>query len=161
MFGLFKSYDDEYLELYEYLTQEWGMHSGYAKPFLNAYKKNLGKMYSEALKRMVSAETSSNSAILSLSRIASGGDEYPHSYVLVSQAYQAYLSDLRHGKHVGSSIEMAIWAILLKRLDLTNDIDRVLGKFIETKQEEKFPELLETVFANEAEIDDIWNTKYD
>ena len=35
MFGLFKSYDDEYLELYEYLTQDWEMKPKYAKAFLN------------------------------------------------------------------------------------------------------------------------------
>jgi len=39
--------------------------------------------------------------------IGSEQDEY--SLALVSQAYQAYMSDLRRGKHIGTQVEMAIW----------------------------------------------------
>jgi len=152
MFGLlFKSYDDEFIELYEYLTQEWNMKPEYAKPFLSAYKKNLGKILSEGKQRFLMLKNSSDPGTRLL-LIGSGTDEY--SLALVSQAYQAYMSDLRRGKHIGTQVEMAIWAILSNQLELAKSIDRALGNFIAAKQEEKFPGLLEEVFQYEEF--DIW-----
>ena len=43
--GLFNSYDKEYEDLFSYLTDhyDWEMKRRYAKAFLEAYKKPLGK----------------------------------------------------------------------------------------------------------------------
>lgn len=146
MFGFGKSYDDEYLELYEYMTREWEMKPDYAKPFLNAYKKSIGKIYSKGKERMEMLENSSNPE-LRLMRYANLGQEY--DYALVGQAYQAYMGDLRRGKHVGTPVEKTIWAILANRSDLVETIDKAFANWIDEKQEEKFPELFEQVFEFE------------
>jgi len=146
MFGLFKSYDDEYLELYEYLTQDWEMKPEYAKPFMNTYKKNIGKIFSEGKKRMQMLENS-NDPELRLMSIANGDQE--HAYALVGQAYAAYMSDLRRGKYVGTPVEMAIWAILVNRSDLVETLDRAFSRYISNKYEEIFPNLFEEVYLND------------
>jgi len=143
MFGFGKSYDDEYLELNEYLTQQWGMNPEFAKPFLDSYKKNIGKKLSEGRKRMEMLENSPDPGVR-LMRYANVGHEY--DFALVGQAYQAYLVDLRHGRHVGTPVEKTIWAILAKRSDLVETHDRAFAKWIENKHEEKFPGLFEEVF---------------
>ena len=84
MLGFFKSYDEEYLELYEYLTQEWAMKAEYAKPFLNTYKKDIGKKLFEGKKRMAILENSSDPEARLIS-IANSGQEY--DFALVGQAY--------------------------------------------------------------------------
>jgi len=143
MFGFGKSYDDEYLELYEHLTQHWEMKQNYAKPFLSAYKKNIGKTFSQGKKRMDLLENSPDPDMRFI-RYANFGNEY--DFALVGQAYQAYMSDLRHGKHIGTPVEKAIWAILCNRLDLVEALDRAFAKWLGTKNEEKFPGLLKEVF---------------
>jgi len=147
MFGLLKSYDEEYLELYEYLTQDWKMKPEYAKSFLDAYKKSIGKMFSQGKQRMSMLESSSDPEARLL-RVANFGQEYP--FALVGQAYQAYMGDLRRGKHVGEPIELAIWAILGNRPDLLESIDRAFANYISEKAEEKFPNLFEDVFSQDA-----------
>ncbi len=144
MFGCFgKSYDDEYLELYEYLTQQWQMKPEYAKSFLNAYKKSIGKLFSSGKERMEMLESSSDPE-MRLLRYANLGQEY--DYALVGQAYQAYMGDLRRGKHVDTPVEKTIWAILANRSDLVEALDRAFARWIDEKQEEKFPGLFEEVF---------------
>ena len=143
MLGFFKSYDEEYLELYEYLTQEWAMKAEYAKPFLNTYKKDIGKKLFEGKKRMAILENSSDPEARLIS-IANSGQEY--DFALVGQAYQAYMVDLRRGHHVGTPIEKTIWAILANRSDLVDTVDRALGKWIFEKYNEKFPGLFKEVF---------------
>lgn len=143
MFGFGKSYDDEYLELYEYLTQNWEMKPSYAKAFLNAYKKSIGKIFSNGKERMEMLEKSSDPE-MRLVRYANLGQEY--DFALVGQAYQAYMGDLRRGKHVGTSVEKTIWAILSNRSDLLEETDRALAKFICAKQDEKHPGLFAEVF---------------
>lgn len=147
MFGLSKSYDDEYLELYEYLTQDWKMKPEYAKAFLNAYKKSIGKMFSQGKQRMSMLENSSDTEARLL-RAANLGEECP--FALVGQAYQAYMGDLRRGKHVGTPVELAIWAILANRSDLLESHDRAFANYISEKAEEKFPKLFDKVFSQDA-----------
>lgn len=147
MFGL-KSYDDEYLELYEFLTQNWRMKSEYAKAFLTAYKKSIGKIHSEGKQRMALLEKSSDPETR-LMRAANLGQECP--FALVAQAYQAYMGDLRRGKHVGTPVELAIWAILANRSDLLEPLDRAFGRYIEEKHKETFPSLFDDVFKSEDE----------
>ena len=44
--------------------------------------------------------------------IAMGDD--PRAMAVVAQAYKAYLTDLRSGRHVGTEVEPAMWGILAK-----------------------------------------------
>lgn len=143
MFGFGKSYDDEYSDLYEYLTQNWNMKSEYAKAFLNAYKKSIGKIFSNGKKRMEMLENSSDPEVR-LMRMTNYGQEY--AFALVGQAYKAYMSDLRKGKHVGTAVELAIWAILSNRSDLLMDLDKGFGNWIYENHNEKFPNLFNDVF---------------
>jgi len=143
MFGFFKSYNDEYLELYEYMTQNWEMKPKYAKLFLNTYKKSIGKIFSTGKKRMEALENSADPETRLLA-IASGGHD--HENALVSQAYKAYMTDLRRGTHVGTPVELAIWAILSNRSDLVGIIDRAFEIWIYENHEKKFPDLFEEVF---------------
>ena len=146
MFGLSKTYDDEYLVLYEYLTQKWQMKPLYAKTFLTTYKKSVGKLFADSKKRMERLSSSSD-AETRLAAVAYGGEEY--DIALVRQAYKAYKSDLRHGKHVGTPIEKATWAILANRSDLIGTFDEAFGEWIDDNQDERFPELFEEVFQME------------
>lgn len=143
MISLFKSYDEEYLELYEYLTQDWRMKPGYAKAFLTEYKKSIGKILAEGKKRMAACKESGDSEELLLA-MANIGQEYP--FALVAQAYYAYMGDLRRGKHVGTAIEKTIWAILYNRSDLLSEIDKPMEKWIDDQSDEKFPGLFGEVF---------------
>ncbi|MBT5529203.1 MAG: hypothetical protein HOK35_08595 [Cytophagia bacterium] len=143
--GFFKSYDDEYLELYEYLTQDWKMKPKYAKPFLNTYKKSIGKIFYKGKKRMVGFKNSSD--IFKQYIAVAGGDDQP--FALVSQAYKAYVKDLRRGLHVGTSIELAIWAILVKRSDLVGSLDITLEKWIDDENyKHEYPNLFDEVFQD-------------
>lgn len=146
MLGFGKSYDDEYLELYEYLTQRWKMKPEYAKPFLNTYKKSIGKIFSQEKKRMEILENSSDPE-MRLMRHANLGQEY--DFALVGQAYHAYMDDLRRGRHVGTPVEKTIWAILSNRSDLIETLDRAFATWIGEKHEEKFPGLFDEVFQFE------------
>ena len=47
----FKSYDEEYAELLSHLTKNWEMKPLYARAFLGAYKKSIGKMFSKSKTR--------------------------------------------------------------------------------------------------------------
>lgn len=148
MFGLFKSYDAEYFELFEYLTRQWKMKPEYAEQFLKAYKKSIGKIYSRGKKRMQMLANSSNPQER-MARYLSLGEE--HDYALVGQAYKSYMSDLKRGRHIGSPIEKVIWAILVNRSDLVKSLDGGFSDWIERKHEEKFPDLFDDVFPDEAE----------
>lgn len=144
MFGFGKSYDEEYLEMYEFLTQDWEMKPEYAKPFLTEYKKKIGKILVEGKKRLQMMENSSDPETRLMSYANLGQAPV---FALVAQAYNAYMGDLRRGKHVGTPIEKTIWAILSNRSDLVDDIDKAFGKWIYEKHEEKFPGLFEEVFT--------------
>lgn len=143
MFGFGKSYDDEYLELYEHLTQQRGMKPDYAESFLNAYKKSIGKMFVQGKKRLEGLEIVSDAERKIMRELNPG---YECDLVLVEQAYAAYFRDLRRGKHVGTQIEKAIWAILYTKLDLVLSFDKAFANYIQENQEEKFPGLFEEVF---------------
>jgi hypothetical protein len=143
MFGFGKSYDDEYLELYEHLTQQWGMKPDYAKSFLNAYKKSIGKMFVQGKERLKKLENVSDTET-KIMRLLNPG--YECDLVLVEQAYAAYFRGLRNGKHVGSPVEKAIWAILYNKLELVSSFDKTFANYIEKNQEKEFPRLFEEVF---------------
>ena len=139
MVSWFNSYDEEYSELFSHLTEKWQMKPHYATAFLDTYKKDIGKMFSKGQKRMSQLRDSSPLSFFAL------GLDSP-DLVLVGQAYQAYMVDLRQGRHIGTSVEKAIWAILANRSDLVEGLDRGFSNYIDENYEEMFPELFEEVF---------------
>ena len=61
------------------------------------------------------------------------------------------MNDLRRGKHVGTDVEKAIWAILYEcRDDELSELDVGLAKFIGEHVEEKFPTLYGDVLARKS-----------
>src|SRR5437660_11371315 len=123
MFGLFGSKESTqtaYDELLNFLTDNWHMKEPYTRAFLDEYRSNIAKLHKQLTGRFDLAQRSDN-AELRLGTIAAGGRDYVLDLMLVTQAYQAYMGDLRRGKHVGTSIELAIWAILSNRSDLIED----------------------------------------
>lgn len=143
MFGLWDSYDNEFIELYEHLTQSWEMRPEFAREFLSAYKRDIGKIFSGGRARMSAARDGTDPG-LNLIAMANAGEE--EDFALVAQAYKAYMSDLRRGKHVGGPVEKVIWAILYNRCDLVSSIDRGFADWIEKTIDGRFPGLFEEVF---------------
>lgn len=140
MFG-FGSKPDYFNELMEYLVEDWRMRSRYASAFLSAYRKDVSATLEEGLKRTKALN------IPSVALLAMGDD--PRAMAIVAQAYKAYLSDLRRGKHGGTEVEMAIWGILANRSDLVASVDRGFAAFIDENWEKQHPTLFETVFVVE------------
>ena len=148
MFGLFGSKESTqavYDELLNFMTDDWHMKERYTRAFLDEYRSSIAKLHKQFIERFEIAQRSDN-AVLRLGTIAAGGRDYVLSLMLVTQAYQAYMSDLRRGKHVGTNVEFAIWAILANRSDLVRDFDKVFGQYVQEKYEELFPTLFDDVF---------------
>lgn len=143
MFGLFKSYDEEYLELYEFLTQQWCMKPEYARSFLTAYKKSIGKLFVQGKQRMEAMERDPSPDVR-LARYAMIGEEY--GFAIVGQAYNAFKGDLPTGKHIGTPVQKAVWAILANQSDLVKIVDPQLAASIRERLGEKLPALLSEVF---------------
>ena len=120
------------------------MKPAYAKPFMDAYRKSVGKKLANG-RRQMEKHMGSDDPVLSLAAFANLGQELDNS--LVAQAYEAYMSDLRRGRLVGTPVEKAIWAILYNRSDLIEAIDRPFQKYINEKCDEKFPRLLDEAFG--------------
>ena len=146
--GFFDTYDAEHEELLEFLTDNWNMKPRFSKAFLDTYKKSVGKIFAKGKKQMAQLENHPDPGVR-LSLIANMGQE--QSFALVAQAYQAYMADLRRGRHVGTDIEKAIWTILSNRSDLVGDLDRPFAKYIDDNQEKKFPNLFDEVFEDDDE----------
>jgi hypothetical protein len=140
MFGFGKA-PDHFAELLEYLLENWDMRARYASAFLTAYRAPISKLHEQGLKNLDRVATHGTAE----QRLIAMGSE-PRDYALVGQAYQGYLTDLRRGRYVGTDVELAIWAILVNRIDLLKAIDKGLVGFVESKHEERFPQLFETVF---------------
>jgi hypothetical protein len=141
--GLFSSYDSEWTELYQHLVEDWEMKPAYAKPFMDAYRKSVSRKLVNG-RRKAEKHMGGNDPMLSLAAFANMGQELDYS--LVAQAYEAYMTDLRRGRHIGTPVEKAIWAILYNRSDLIETIDRAFQKYIDEKCDEKFPGLLDEAF---------------
>ena len=141
MFGFGKR-NDYYPQLLEHLVEHWGMKTKYASAFLLEYRSQISKLHESGLKNIERLQ-SSNDPGQRLLAIASE----PLDYALVGQAYQAYMTDLRSGRHISSDIELAIWAILSNRGDLLSSIDRGFHEYIETTRSERFPDLFDKVFT--------------
>lgn len=137
----FKSYDEEYAKLFSHLTENWEMKPLYAKAFLGTYKRSIGKMLSKGKIRSSQLRESPDPE-LRLSATAYIDD---YEFALVGQAHRAYMNDLRRGKHVGTTVEKAIWAILAAS-DLIEYVDPLFSEYIDDTHEEHFPGLLDEVF---------------
>ena len=140
----FKSYDKEYEELFSHLTERWEMKPYYATAFLDAYKRSIGKVLFSGKKRISQLHESADPSV----RLFAFTDMDSHDLALVGQAYTAYMADLRRGKHVGTDVEKAIWAILANRSDLISDADRLFSEYINETHEERFPRLFNEVFVD-------------
>lgn len=68
-------------------------------------------------------------------------------FAIVGQAYMGYLQDLRHGRHVGTDVELAIWALLLNHMDLIEQTDKAVAAFVNREHQKQFPNLLEQVYS--------------
>ncbi len=142
MLGFGKS-PDYFTDLLEYAVDNFGMRTRYASAFLYAYRAPISKLHDKGLKNLEHIKTHGNSEQRMIAIMSE-----PEAFALVGQAYQAYLGDLRRGKHVNSEVELAVWGVLLKRVDLLETIDRGLANFIRTEQPERFPNLVDEVFTD-------------
>ena len=70
-----------------------------------------------------------------------------YTFALVGQAYTAYLQDLRRGRHAGTDVERAIWALLVNHSELLAQSDKGVATYIGQHQEKQFPRLLEEVYS--------------
>ena len=140
MFGFGKK-PDHFNALMEYLVEHWHMRTRYASAFLSAYRKEISRTLEDGIKRTEAL------GISPVAAIAMGDD--PRAMAVVAQAYKGYLTDLRSGRHVGTEVEPAIWAILVNRSDLVASVDRGFAKFIDENWEKQHPDLLGKVFSDE------------
>ena len=150
----FRSYDEEYAELFSHLTENWKMKPLYARAFLDAYTKSIGKMFSDGKTRSSQLRENPDPAL----RLFATAYIDDHDYALVGQAHRAYMTDLRREKHAGTNVEKAIWAILA-RSDLVEDLDRLFSEYIDDTYEGKFPGLFDEVFlaggaSHSSELDE-------
>ena len=143
--SFFSNYDYECNELRDCLTNDWQMKVRFADAFLATYRKSIGKLYVKGRKRLAKLENHPDPAVR-VAFYAQGGEDSARDYALVGQAYNAYMRDLRKGRHVGTDVEKAIWAILANRSDLLEELDRGLARFIDKHEETKFPDLFDEVF---------------
>ena len=71
------------------------------------------------------------------------------SLVLTTQAYLAYMSDLRRGRYVGTDVEKVIWAILARPENRhVERIDASFAEYLNDEHERKFPGLFSEVFRS-------------
>jgi hypothetical protein len=153
MFGLFGSKESiraAYDELFNYLADDWHMKDRYARAFLDEYRRSIAKFHKEATGRFEKIQNGDDPE-LRLMSTAMGGRDHALALTLVWQAYQGYMIDLRRGKHVGTNVELAIWAILSNRSELIGDFDKPFSRYIYEKHEERFPNLFDDVFEMNAE----------
>ena len=143
MFGFFKK-ADRYNELYDHLVNKWGMKSGFAAAFLNEYRHALAAQYEKGLsfhrqQILTQSEGALEEIFISL-----------RDTTLVSQAYLAYMNDLRSGKYVGTNIEKAIWAILVTNRRFVALHNLAFAQYLGDRVETMFPSLINSAF-NDAE----------
>ena len=151
---MFGSYKEELDELREYLLSEIGMRPRYVSAFLSAYGRRMAKRLRKA-EQMVQGKGLGRFAtpVDRLGLLAGGVTDL--GVAVVATAYRGYMGDLRRGKHVGTDVEKAIWAILDEcRDDELSELDAGLAKHIGEHVEEKFPTLYGDVLRHERLLDD-------
>ena len=140
MFGFGKK-PDHFADLMEHLVDRCGMRTRFASAFLSAYKDDASKRFEEGTKR---AEQTFSTMSPVQRMMFNPTDVY--DFAIVAQAYTAYLQDLRRGRHVGTDVELAIWALLTNHIELVQTTDKALATWIEQQHEKQFPNLLATVY---------------
>lgn len=144
---MFRSYAKELSELREHLLSEHGMRPRYTSAFLNAYGRRMAKRYRKAVKISDSVMGSPQSGV---EQTLLAFELTDMNLVFVAAAYKGYMTDLRRGRHVGTDVERAIWAILHNCSSLLSDLDEGLADYIEEHAEEKFP----TLYGEVIQLDD-------
>lgn len=146
---MFGSYKEELGELRNYLLSEIGMGPRYVSAFLSAYGRRMAKRLRKA-EQIVQGKGLGRSATPfdRLGLLAGGVTDL--GVAVVATAYRGYMGDLRRGKHVGTDVEKAIWAILDEcRDDELRELDTGLAEYIAEHVEEKFPTLYGDVLRHE------------
>lgn len=141
MFGFGKKID-HFPELMEHLVERSGMRTRFASAFLSAYRDEVSQRLEEGSKR-----TQEMLSMLSRAQQLMFNPAEVFDFAIVGQAYMGYLQDLRHGRHVGTDVELAIWALLLNHMDLVDQTDKVVGTFVSQEHEKQFPNLLAQVYS--------------
>ena len=140
MFGFGKK-PDHFADLMEHLVDRAGMRTRFASAFLSAYRDDVSKRFEEGTKR---AEQTLAAASRVQQMMFNPTEIY--DFAIVAQAYVGYLQDLRRGRHVGTDVELAIWALLINHLDLLQQTDKALAAYMEREHEKLFPNLLENAY---------------
>ena len=138
MLGFRKKKPPYVKEFLDYMVVLLNMNPRYAQAFLRAYKTGISSTYSETLKKYA-LSPDGRARLKSM-------DPDPFAVSLVRQAYMAYVIDLRHGKFVGTDVEVAVWAILCCRPDVLESFDKTLAAYIEAHRESRFPALFRVAF---------------
>ena len=143
--GWFNSYSAEYQELLDVLVNDWHMKEHFARAFLDAYRRKIGKMVASARKKAAQVRA----ANLSLGGTMLALDMEDPNLVIASQAYHAYMTDLRRGRFVGTDVEKAIWAILAHDCSgaMLEHVDAFFAEYIDDEHEKLFPNLFQEVFS--------------
>lgn len=140
---------DHFTEFLTYLTKEWHFKDRYAQAFLSAYRADISALHDDGLARLDASFDLSKPE----NRLLAHQMPDPRAFALVGQAYRAYLADLSQGKHLGTDVEVAIWAILWNRTDLLSSVDKPLAEYIERDPEQKFAQLFDVAFEEYAQSD--------
>ena len=140
----FKSYDSEYQQLLHVLVDDWHMKEDFARSFLDAYRRKIGRMVASGRKRATevrAAHSGLEGTMLAL-------DFEDPNLVITTQAYFAYMNDLRRGRFVGSTVEKTVWAILAHPGNsLVEILDALFAEHIDDEHEKRFPGLFREVFS--------------
>lgn len=129
-------------EFFSYMVDDWQFREEYAQAFLNEYGADLSRLHDQGLRRL--------EASLDLSRpenrLLAAEMPDPRAFALVGQAFTAYANDLQKGKHRGTPVEIAIWAVLWNRSDLLGTLNPTLAKYVDENQDTVFKSIYETAF---------------
>lgn len=133
---------DHSAEFLLYMTEKWEMKEPIARAFLAAYGKDMSELHEQGLDRL---DKSADLAATE-NRLLAYQMPDPRDFALVGQAYRAYSADLSNGRHRGTPVELAIWAILWNRSDLVQSIDPALAEYISENQDTVFKSLYDEAF---------------
>ncbi len=141
MFGFGKK-PDHFADLMEHLVDRAGMRTRFATAFLSAYRSEVSKRFEDGTKR-------AEKTLATMSRVQQlmFNPSEVYDFTIVAQAYTGYMQDLRRGRHVGTDVERAIWALLVNHIDLLEQTDKALANWIGQQHQNQFPKLLEEVYS--------------
>lgn len=134
-------YREEFLS---YLVDDWQFRGEYAQAFLNVYGPDLSRLHEQGLRRLEASFDLSKPEI----RLLAAEMPDPRAFALVSQACTGYANDLQKGKHRGTPVEIAIWAILWNRSDLLGTLNPELAKYIDDNQDGIFKSICDIAFKD-------------